>query len=125
MSLKPFVLTGLPVYLLAACGGASSGSDTSNQDSTATDSVVILEDKHSYSNVNEVYSTHLHLDLTVDFDQHKLIGSVEHHIENPTQSTQMILDMNDEKILKVSLDDDTTGVDFTVGEDDELIKHLD
>lgn len=121
MSLKPFVLTGLPVYLLAACGGASSGSDTSNQDSTATDSVVILEDKHSYSNVNEVYSTHLHLDLTVDFDQHKLIGSVEHHIENPTQSTQMILDMNDEKILKVSLDDDTTGVDFTVGEDDELL----
>ena len=41
-------------------------------------------DNQSYSNCDEVHSTHLSMDLTVNFEEKKLTGFVKHNIENIT-----------------------------------------
>lgn len=119
---KILCFSGLNLILfLSSCGvNAENTTSKNDNDSLSGDTAVILEDAHSYSNVSEVYSKHLHIDLVVDFDSSTLSGSVTHDIENISGTTTMIFDMNDEKISRITLDDDSTGTDFTIGEDDEL-----
>jgi leukotriene-A4 hydrolase len=119
-----YKISGISLISLAlalnSCGGSSSENQQST-DSTTTDSATVLQDAHSYSNVNDVYSTHLHLNLNVDFDRKVLAGNVTHDIVNVNGATEIIFDMNEENIQKVTLDEDTSGVLFEIGEDDELL----
>ena len=109
-------------FLFVSCGSdASNDLANTDKDSTNQDSLVIPQDDHSYSNSDDVFTKHLHLDLNVDFETSILSGSVTHDIENLTGATTMIFDMNDEKISHITLDDDTVGTEFTIGEDDELL----
>lgn len=116
---KSFYLIGL--FGLIACGNSAEDSNESNLDSNQTDIPTIVDDQHSYSNVSEVYSTHLHLNLRVNFDAKKLTGNAVHSIENPTGTSQMIFDVNGLNVTKITLDDDTAGVNFNIGENDDLL----
>ncbi|MBL7898157.1 MAG: hypothetical protein JNJ99_06455, partial [Crocinitomicaceae bacterium] len=107
-----YKISGISLISLALALNSCGGSSTENQqtsDSTSTDSVIVTEDAHSYSNVEDVYSSHLHLNLNVDFDRKVLAGNVIHDIENVNGVSEIIFDMNDENILKVTLDEDTSG----------------
>lgn len=59
-------------------------------------------DEHTYANLNDVLSTHLHLDLDVDFADKQLEGFVEHTLswQNPHART-LILDTRDLEIDKI------------------------
>ena len=46
---------------------------------------------HSYANIEAAHTTHLHLDLAVDFEQKKLSGVARHQIEN-NKSSEIIFD---------------------------------
>lgn len=109
------------LFGLVSCSGNASESAVLPIDTVQTDSAPVLEDDHSYSNVHDVYSKHLHLDLAVDFERKVLSGSVVHTIENVNGVTEMVFDMNDEAIQKITLDDDTAATAYTIGEDDELL----
>ncbi|MFK8038665.1 MAG: M1 family metallopeptidase [Crocinitomicaceae bacterium] len=76
-------------------------------------------DYHSNSNFNEVQSTHLHLDLEIDFNQKKLIGSVTHKINQLKPSTEVIFDIKSLIINKVEVNDEE--VPFQVNKVDELL----
>ena len=41
---------------------------------------------HSYANIEAAHTTHLHLDLSVDFEQKQLIGVARHQIQNNKSS---------------------------------------
>ena len=109
------------LFGLFSCGNTAENESETNLDSNQVDSSVIIDDQHSYSNVNEVFSTHLHLNLAVDFEAKKLTGSVSHTIENISGATQMIFDVNGLTVSKVTLDDDSVGVNYNIGENDDLL----
>ncbi|KAF7767662.1 hypothetical protein PCIT_a3721 [Pseudoalteromonas citrea] len=59
-------------------------------------------DEHTYANLNDVISTHLHLDLDVDFADKQLEGFVEHTLDWRTaQARTLVLDTRDLEIDKV------------------------
>jgi leukotriene-A4 hydrolase len=105
---------------LLSCNGSSEKTEPTDL-SPATDTVAVIHDSHSFSNTGDVHSTHLHLNLNVDFEKSVISGNVVHDIANTSGTTEMIFDMNDEKISKVTLDDDSASTAFTIGEDDELL----
>ena len=76
-------------------------------------------DNQSYSNCDEVHSTHLSMDLTVNFEEKKLTGFVKHNIENITGTTKMIFDVNQLSIDKVVLDD-SEPTQFVIGNYDDV-----
>ncbi len=76
-------------------------------------------DNQSYSNCDEVHSTHLSIDLTVNFEEKKLTGFVKHDIENIAGTTTMIFDVNQLSIDKVVLDDNEP-TQFVIGDYDEV-----
>jgi aminopeptidase N len=63
-----------------------------------------IADVFSASNPRAVTSTHLSLDLTVDFDQQILRGSVTHTLLNRTGARQLIVDTNGLDVDAVSAD---------------------
>ena len=76
-------------------------------------------DPHSFSNFNEVQSTHLHLDLTVDFESNKLKGRVDHKISKLGTSDTVVFDTKDLNITRVEIDGNE--VSYFFGEEDELL----
>ena len=77
-------------------------------------------DFHSYANAKDVYTTHLHLDLNVDFGAKVLSGSVTHDIANPSGAEKMILDIHQLDISHVELDDGEKTT-YSVGDYDEML----
>ncbi|MFC3034482.1 M1 family metallopeptidase [Pseudoalteromonas fenneropenaei] len=62
----------------------------------------VVADKHTYANLNEVVSTHLYLDLTVDFEDKELQGFVEHTLSWQNKNARtLVLDTRDLAIDKV------------------------
>lgn len=102
----------------------SCGAEKSNHDDLNTanepEHFEIPIDHHSYANVREVQTKHLHLDIKVDFERKVINGSVLHEIQNLSGADQMVFDIKDLDIQKVVLDEkeETT---FNIGEKDELL----
>ena len=63
-----------------------------------------IADVFSASNPHEVMSTHLSLDLTVDFDAQVLGGSVTHTLQHRTAARQFIVDTNGLDVDAVTAD---------------------
>ncbi|HUR79961.1 MAG TPA: M1 family aminopeptidase/hydrolase [Thermoanaerobaculia bacterium] len=64
-------------------------------------------DAFSFANVNDVTTRHLALDLTVDFESHRLAGKATLTIENLTGTKQLILDSYGLDVQAVTLDGST------------------
>ena len=112
------ILIVLSFMALFSCSGNGEGTDETGGDSTAVSTEVA--DVHSYANANDVHTTHLHLNLSVDFEAQVLKGSVVHDVENLTGTSQMIMDVRALEIEKVVLDDGSETT-FELGESDDLL----
>ncbi len=106
------------LFLLVSCGGVEEKKDEMDKEVEVISPAEIV-DQHSYANIESVHTTHLHLDLEVDFENRKLRGSVEHAIENKSGSSKAIFDVYGLDIEKVELDGGES-TDFNIGEFDEL-----
>ncbi|MGV6861931.1 MAG: M1 family metallopeptidase [Putridiphycobacter sp.] len=104
---------------LSCQNNGQENTDNQTSDSTQTQELVV-EDKHSYANVNEVNTEHLHLNLNVNFEERVLTGRAVHSINNKKGVDKMIFDTHFLKVEQVLLGDgeETT---FKVGETDELL----
>ena len=69
--------------------------------------VLAAEDVHSFGNSDQVRVTHLHLNLTVDFEKKKLKGSAKLDLKRLSDTNELILDSKDLSISQVVLDDGT------------------
>ena len=63
-----------------------------------------LADLHTLSNYQSVYTSHVHLDISVDFEGKLISGSVRHDLSNPCKKNQFILDTKNLTIKNVFLD---------------------
>lgn len=79
----------------------------------------VMRDIHSFSRPDEAAVTHLILDLSVDFADHRLVGSATLHIEH-VGASEVVLDTNDLAIGRVVLDSGKE-VDYKLGEE---VKYL-
>lgn len=78
-------------------------------------------DIHSFANSNEVLVTHLHLDLSVNFNAKILSGKVVLNITNKKKAKKLVLDTRDLNIEKVTLDEKEGPVEFSLGDE---VKYL-
>jgi len=113
------ILIILSLLVLSSCGDGNSSQDGNSGDSTEVSGDNIL-DAHSYSNVDQVHSTHIHLDLSVDFERRVISGSIVHDISNTSGTDKMILDVRALNIQKIILDGKNE-TKFKIGEEDELL----
>jgi leukotriene-A4 hydrolase len=64
------------------------------------------KDWHTYSNYQQIVSTHVHLELQVDFTKKQLIGSIEHDLKWIAKDVkQLVLDTRDLEIHKAEVFD--------------------
>jgi leukotriene-A4 hydrolase len=84
-----------------------------------SDTYILSNDDHSYANVNEVRTTHLTLDLSVDFDKKVLSGTAKWDIKNYTRAKKIVLDVGKLSIKEIILDNGRPAK-FKLGESDSV-----
>ncbi len=82
--MRPRTLALSLLTLPAAAGGCAGGADRSFDD--------LPPDTHSYARPAEVRSTHLQLDLDLDFDAGVASGTVVHHLRRVDPDAPLVLD---------------------------------
>jgi len=96
-----------------------SNTTTENQKPEKEDENVV--NNHSYSNIDEINTTHLHLNFDIDFDNKKIKGVARHKMNN-TGVEVAIFDVQGLDIQKVTLGEDKeVETTFTVGKEDKLL----
>lgn len=119
MNTKLRLLFAASFLFLMGCGGDDKSTETTT-DLLPENMEEVMVDKHSYSNISDIRTTHLHLDVAVDFDTKQISGEVVHSVENITGTDVMIFDTHSLTVDKVTLDGgEETAFEF--GEYDELL----
>jgi len=81
-----------------------------------------IRESHSYSNINEIYTKHLHLDMEVDFDNNSIYGVARHTMINKGSDTA-VFDIKGLEIQKVTLGekDHEVNTNFVIGIEDTIL----
>ncbi len=110
--MKSLLLIVFPLLLIGlSCSTDNTGTDTSLEE--------VTEDVHSYSNIEEVHTTHLDLDLEVDFDNNTIYGIATHTLSDH-EVDHIVMDIHGLEIIKVTLDNGRE-TDFKIGKDDPIL----
>lgn len=86
----------LVLCMLLAAGGCRSGGPAEPDDTVMT-----IDDVHSYARAAEARVTHVALDLLVDFESRTLRGTAALQIVRSPGATTLVLDTNDLRIVNV------------------------
>ena len=108
-----FILITIAIACMPACNSETS-TETRTDSSPST--TILVHDSHSYAEPEKVVTTHLELDLDVNFDNKTISGTATHTIHNAGADT-FIVDIKGLTIGEVHLDD----VDGSDGENLERI----
>lgn len=105
----------LLLNLFASCG--------ENSNKKATSPTVLMADSsydnHSYSNITEVRTKHLHLELDVNFENQTVYGVARHTLENLGADT-IVFDIKNLEIQKITIgQDNEKETNFLIGEWDK------
>lgn len=118
-----YLLYSSAVMLTMCSPKSGEKKNESTSDTTAVHSHahthLEIKDAHSYANVSEAYSTHLFLDINIDFDKKQLDGVAHFDIVSNGSDTIIF----DSKYLNISkvLVDDKTEAKFSLGTENELM----
>lgn len=80
-----------------------------------------LADNSTYGNTEEIHTTHVHLNLTVDFDTRQLNGQAYHSMEVLKETTVAQFDIWDLTIVECFNATDNSPMPFTVAQPNPLI----
>ncbi|MBM3430878.1 MAG: hypothetical protein FJX99_07840, partial [Bacteroidetes bacterium] len=94
--------------------------ETKNKSVTENLSDPFLDD-HSYSNLNEIKTRHLHLELDVNFKSKKIFGVARHRMLNLNNADTAIFDIKGIEIQKVTTGEKNAEneADFVIGKYDK------
>ena len=103
-------------YFMVACAPVNTGDDSGNNTDFEQH-----QDAHTYSNVDEIRTEHLHLDLEVNFNNRTIYGVARHEMGKHTTDTA-IFDIKELEIKKVTLGKtNEVTTDFVIGKYNELL----
>lgn len=108
--------TGILLVLSAFLFSCSSNKTVSD----ATSQIETVKDPHTFSNIAEVHTEHIALDLEVNFSNKTIYGIATHTISKHDVK-EMIFDIKDIEVLKVTLDAGHKETEFKIGESDKLM----
>ena len=98
-------------------GCASSPADTNRHSGEVSET----RDEHSYANINEIRTEHLHLDLEIDFDEKRVSGVARHQMSKSDADTA-VFDVKGLQIEKITIGkSNEKETDFVIGEADEIL----
>jgi len=102
------------LFSFVSCSEADYSSDKKREFRPVSDS-------HSYANIEQIRTKHLHLDIDVDFEA-KMISGVARHEMVKHDATTAIFDIKALDIQKVTLGKgNEIGTDFELGDSDEIL----
>lgn len=107
----------LPVFLMMIAFSCNEKKDNTH---TKESNITYVVNNHSYSNIEEINSTHIHLDLNVDFDS-KTIQGVARHTMNNKGANKAIFDIKKLDIHKVTLGTEELETTFIIGDYDSIL----
>lgn len=109
-------------YLIAVfISGIMTSCASVTIDETTDNLIETLHDDHSYANINEIRTTHLHLDIQVNFEREIVSGVARHEMSEHSCDTA-IFDIKELEIKKVTIGDkDEKETDFEIGDEDEWL----
>lgn len=120
------------VLLLTACSDNSKNQKTKNQKESSTnksshnhvdgEGCKMPLTNHTHANIDEVRTSHLHLDLDVDFEKKKIYGVARHGIEQLSPTDEMIFDIDGVKIIKITSGnkiDEEVEIKYNIGPEKE------
>ncbi len=116
--MKHLLFFTLP-FIMFACQTTKPDEEVQENEPTTTLETSESADPHSFSQPEESKVTHLNLDLNVDFEQKKLIGTAAYELENAPDAKKLVLDTRDLTIKSVLADGQK--VDFELGAPVELL----
>ncbi len=95
-------------------------NQTSNKEDQSDELILPMgSDDHSYANIAQVKTNHIHMDMNVDFESKQLKGEVRLDIENIAKTDSLILDVDNLHIQHVTLDDGSKA-NFKIGKRDPI-----
>lgn len=86
--------------IVSACGDPAAET---TKDQPTISGNVNADDKHTYSNVDEIRTTHIDLELDVNFENKRIYGVARHEMRRLKDTDTAIFDINGPKIQKVTL----------------------
>jgi aminopeptidase N len=103
----------------------SCGSQEAAENEELSKKVIInqpVRDAHSYANLTEIYTKHIHLDLEVNFENKSIYGVARHEMINKGSDTAIFdikgLDINRVTIGEKGKEENT---DYVIGIEDEIL----
>jgi len=69
---------------------------------TVTPRPPVADDPHSFARPDQVRSTHIDLDLTLDFERHVAHGTVTHQLERLDRSARLLLDSDGLQLIAIA-----------------------
>lgn len=106
----------LIIFLLFSCQKPTMKTDSIFEQYAKTDRI----DSHSFSNPSEAITTHLELDLDIDFDQKIITGIANYDLKLAPKASKIIIDTKDLIIDKITLDNGKLA-EFSLGTKDDLL----
>lgn len=115
--------------MLVACGPSNPSDEKPDTVAEVVETAgkIVKDDKFTYANYDEVQVRHVHLDLDVDFDQKKLIGTASLDLERiKLGANQLVLDtkgltITEVRVFKDDPLDEGKVLGFVMGEDDPVL----
>lgn len=116
----PFLLASV-ILLFSRCGDGLSPDLTKDQPTVSGN--VAIEDAHSFSNTDEIRTTHIDLELDVNFENKTIYGVARHTMERRKDTDTAVFDINGPDIQKVTLGKKghETETDFIIGPKKEFL----
>ena len=117
------IKTLFPAFIALALFSCNQDDNTNQADVQTEEQQSTYKVKnHSYGNIDEISTSHLHLELTVDFDNKTLKGVARHKMNNKG-AEKAIFDIKQINIEKVTLGVEGGEVEttYTIGKFDSLL----
>lgn len=114
--------TFLSLSLTLLCAACSTQND-SNPAKVSSLHHFDPSDAHSYANIKDVRTEHLHLELDVNFENQTVYGVARHQLSEHKVKTA-VFDVKELEIMKVTIGSDAkeeTATDYSIGKNDALL----
>ena len=112
---KPLFILFSLLILVSSC------TRVNNIKSDSVDTIEIVNDNHSYANIDEIKTTHLNLELDVNFENKTIYGVARHEMSDHNCDTA-IFDIKGLEIKKVTLGaTKEKETNYVIGKNDELL----
>ena len=104
--------------LIFLAGYVATKKHTANKIISTTD---MYHDYHSYAQPENAVVKHLSLNLNADFEKNILSGFANWNIETANNATEIIFDTHDLTIEKITLNEDSTPINFELKSADKIL----